>query len=205
MQIEFLTMLINMVYKESHTNCYNDFALDDKIHFIWCLAGMVNFKQSVSSWSFDLKIREMFYLWCSFLKCRAKLEAAFCQPKFERTPLLICNSRTCLCWPFCLSVSVTGGAALARTVENKASSLVPPSKQGVISTERQKVLGWSPKKEKHHDLIVENLHSVNSDVCQEPGSKRGAKLAHVTDVMRERFEDDCLLSAASRADNQELE
>lgn len=31
------------------------------------------------------------------------------------------------------------------------------------------------------------------------------KLAHVTDVMREHFEDECLLSAPSRADNRELE
>jgi len=37
------------------------------------------------------------------------------------------------------------------------------------------------------------------------GEERGEKLAHVTDVMRERFEDDCLFCAASRADNQELE
>lgn len=46
---------------------------------------------------------------------------------------------------------------------------------------------------------------MNSDVCQEQGSKREAKLAHVTDVMKERFEDDCLLSAPSRADNREVE
>lgn len=52
---------------------------------------------------------------------------------------------------------------------------------------------------------MENLHTVNSDVCQEWGSKREAKLAHVIEVMRERFEDDCLLSMPSRADNQELE
>lgn len=53
---------------------------------------------------------------------------------------------------------------------------------------------------------MENLHTVNSDVCQEEwGSKREAKLAHVIDVMRERFEDECLLSVLSRADNRELE
>lgn len=46
---------------------------------------------------------------------------------------------------------------------------------------------------------------MNSDVLQEQGSKREAKLAHVTDVMKERFEDDCLLSAPSRADNREVE
>lgn len=31
------------------------------------------------------------------------------------------------------------------------------------------------------------------------------KLVHVSDAMRERFEDECLLSVPSRADNPELE
>lgn len=54
---------------------------------------------------------------------------------------------------------------------------------------------------------MENLHTVCelTYVSEERGSRREAKLAHVADVMRERFEDDCLLSMVSRADNQELE
>lgn len=72
---------------------------------------------------------------------------------------------------------------------------------------KKRFWGWSTRKErKHHDLIMENLHSVNLDVCQEEwGSNREAKLAHVIEVMRERFEDECLLSVPSRADNRELE
>lgn len=50
---------------------------------------------------------------------------------------------------------------------------------------------------------MENLHAVNSQMCVRSGVE--AELVHVIDVMRERFEDDCLLSVPSRADNQELE
>lgn len=70
---------------------------------------------------------------------------------------------------FGLSVSVIGGVVLAQTVENKALSLVsPPTAQRVISTKRRKLLGCSTqgKQEKHHDLIMENLHAVNWDVYQ---------------------------------------
>lgn len=51
---------------------------------------------------------------------------------------------------------------------------------------------------------MENRHTVCelTYVSEERGSRREA---HVADVMRERFEDDCLLSMVSRADNQELE
>lgn len=52
---------------------------------------------------------------------------------------------------------------------------------------------------------MENLHTVCELTCEERGSRREAKVAHVADVMRECFEDDCLLSMVSRADNQELE
>ncbi len=53
---------------------------------------------------------------------------------------------------------------------------------------------------------MENLHTVNSQMCVRSGvAREKQKPAHVIDVMRERFEDDCLLSTPSRADNQELE
>lgn len=54
---------------------------------------------------------------------------------------------------------------------------------------------------------MENRHTVCELTyeSEERGSRRESKLAHVADVMRERFEDDCLLSMVSRADNQELE
>lgn len=42
-----------------------------------------------------------------------------------------------------------------------------------------------------------------TDVCQERGSNTEAKLAHVIGVMREHFEDDCLSSLPSWADNLE--
>lgn len=52
---------------------------------------------------------------------------------------------------------------------------------------------------------MENLQNCEfTDVWQEWDSSREAKLVHVIDVMRERFEDECLLSVPSRADNQEL-
>lgn len=93
-------------------------------------------------------------------------------------------------------MSVTGGTVLARTVEKTQGLVSPPTEQGVIRTERQKVLELVDYKRKtswsHNGKPP---HCVNSDVCQEQGSKREAKLAHVTDVMKERFEDDCLLSA----------
>lgn len=41
---------------------------------------------------------------------------------------------------FGLSVSVTGGTVLARTVEKTQGLVSPPTEQGVIRTERQKVL-----------------------------------------------------------------
>lgn len=96
---------------------------------------------------------------------------------------------------------------LARTVENKALPL-PPLRAGRDKHGKtKKFRAGGLKKEKHHDLIMENLHTVCelTYVSEERGSRREAKLAHVADVMRERFEDDCLLSMVSRADNQELE
>ena len=53
---------------------------------------------------------------------------------------------------------------------------------------------------------MESLHTVNSQMCvRTRGAGEKQKLAHVIDVMRDGFEDECLLSAPSRADNQELE
>lgn len=97
---------------------------------------------------------------------------------------------------------------LARTVENKALPQSPlqagRDKHGKTKKFRA---GGLKKEKKHHDLIMENRHTVCelTYVSEKRGSRREAKLAHVADVMRERFEDDCLLSMVSRADNQELE
>lgn len=68
----------------------------------------------------------MFYLNCAFLKYRVKLKAVFCQLKSQRNAVARLLRQNLFVLTFGLTASVTGGTALARTVENKASSLPPP-------------------------------------------------------------------------------
>lgn len=83
----------------------------------------------------------MFYSYCALLKYSVKLKAVICQPKLQRKSFAHSLQPNLLVLTFGLSVSVTGGTVLARTVENKALSLppCPPPEQRAISTERQKV------------------------------------------------------------------
>lgn len=148
----------------------------------------------------------MFYLYCRFLKYSEKLKAVLCQLKLLKKIFVHLLKENLFVFTFSLSMSVTGGTVLARTVENEALSLPPWAEKD--KHWQTKSLGLVDKKKKRKTSWSHNgkpPHCELTDVCQEWGSKRAAKLALVIDVMRERFEDDCLLSMPSRADNQELE